>query len=441
MIKSLTISNFLSVKEEETFSFEASNDTSLDASYCVEVKKDVKLLKLGIILGANASGKSNILFAFKHLRNIFLAQKTDKSEKIKHYQPFKFDDKTIKEPTTFELSFFIKNEKKQFIEYRYLIQFNERDILKEQLFYKPRGREALVFERFTDKNRVAHIELGSTVKLSSSDKKLIQAHTLPNITTLAGVKRINIETPPIIEAVNQWFERKWMSMVTPKMDLSKWAAEKLLNTSEQMKKGVLNMLKMADFSITDVDIKEEDLPAELVERLKKVMPEDIPSDAKWTDTEITFRHELVVDGEKKYYHLSAGEESIGTDRYFGLSTVLQEMINRDAFLIIDEADTSLHFDLFKHYLLTFLNSADEAQLLITTHNMTLLNERDMLRNDAIWLTEQRKDGSTDLFSLLDFGTDVLRTDGNLFNPYRIGKIGGKPKLGSPYVSKQPIEEE
>ena len=60
MIIDFTISNFRSVKEPQTLSFEATNDTHLD-EYFVLQKGKYRLLKMASILGANASGKSNII--------------------------------------------------------------------------------------------------------------------------------------------------------------------------------------------------------------------------------------------------------------------------------------------------------------------------------------------------------------------------------------------
>ena len=64
MIQSLTVKNFLSFKDEVTFSFEATKDKAMEDYHVVEIVPGVKLLKLGVIYGANASGKSNLLEAF-----------------------------------------------------------------------------------------------------------------------------------------------------------------------------------------------------------------------------------------------------------------------------------------------------------------------------------------------------------------------------------------
>ena len=47
-------------------------------------------------------------------------------------------------------------------------------------------------------------------------------------------------------------------------------------------------------------------------------------------------------------------------------------------------------------------------------------EKDILRNDAIWFTEKKEDGSTDLFSLADFDSSVIRNTSSIYNAYKIG---------------------
>ena len=64
MIQEIKIKNFLSFKEEVTFSFEATKDSFAEEYQVVEVAKGVRLLRFAMIYGANASGKSNLLNVF-----------------------------------------------------------------------------------------------------------------------------------------------------------------------------------------------------------------------------------------------------------------------------------------------------------------------------------------------------------------------------------------
>ena len=65
MIYSFTVKNFLSIAEEQTVSFASTSDKTMRDVLTVEVKPNCFINKLGIFYGANASGKSNMLFAME----------------------------------------------------------------------------------------------------------------------------------------------------------------------------------------------------------------------------------------------------------------------------------------------------------------------------------------------------------------------------------------
>ena len=61
MIQEIKIQNFLSFKDEVTFSFEATNDRFAEDSQVVTINETTRLLRFAIVYGYNASGKSNLL--------------------------------------------------------------------------------------------------------------------------------------------------------------------------------------------------------------------------------------------------------------------------------------------------------------------------------------------------------------------------------------------
>ena len=139
MILEFKIENFLSFKEKQTFSFEATSDKHLEDYYCVEVKPGVRILKMGIIYGANASGKTNLLKAFDVLRGMVYSiynnyrGKHDKTG----FTTFKFDKEYDKKPGSFELIFFIGS-----VKYNYSVKLDEFKIYEEKLSYYPSTQPA-----------------------------------------------------------------------------------------------------------------------------------------------------------------------------------------------------------------------------------------------------------------------------------------------------------
>ena len=91
MISEFIIKNFTSVRDEQRLSFEPSADTKLSDEYMLEVRPGVQLLKIGMIYGNNASGKSNVLKALEFVRKVMTEMPSDKLSRI-DVVPFLLDD-------------------------------------------------------------------------------------------------------------------------------------------------------------------------------------------------------------------------------------------------------------------------------------------------------------------------------------------------------------
>ena len=103
MIIKFSIQNFGSIKDKQTLSFEADKSTHLEDTYVVN-KGGMRLLKLALIYGANASGKTTILKALDFLREIVLMPEGKKTDEL-DFQPFLFDDKTPNENSIISIEF------------------------------------------------------------------------------------------------------------------------------------------------------------------------------------------------------------------------------------------------------------------------------------------------------------------------------------------------
>ena len=110
MIAEFSIENFFSIKSIQRINFEPSSDTFMSDEYSVEVKNGVRLLKIGIIYGSNASGKTNILNAIEFFRMLVLSMPKDRNEKT-GVVPFLLDDTSRNEPTKMSMVFYINQSK------------------------------------------------------------------------------------------------------------------------------------------------------------------------------------------------------------------------------------------------------------------------------------------------------------------------------------------
>jgi AAA15 family ATPase/GTPase len=430
MLANFSVQNFRSIKDKVTLSFEASKSDDLEDYYIIEPKEGVRLLKLGLIYGANASGKTNLLKALDFLRDLVLQPIDKKTEPI-GFEPFLFDDKTPTQNSIMEIEFYQKS-----IKYLYEIEFNNDFIVKEELrFFNP--NKAIVFTRTTNKeNQLSKIEFGSKIEVNKNHKSILEANTLWNNTVLGGFLKTNIESSQL-QTVIDWFRNILKPIVEPKTDLFSFISEKI-ETKEINKNTVLEVLKKADFNVSNiiVDKNERELTLEQIEKISKTESisdkflSKLKEDKKLMTKTLYFEHSL---NDSKKYSLPFGEESSGTQRYYQFGGLLDLLISKPSVFSIDEFESSLHPDLLKHFLLSFLTNSKHSQLIATTHLRELLMEKDIFRNDAIWFTEKKEDGSTDLFSLDDFDSSVIRKESSVYNAYKVGKLGATPNLSDYYL--------
>lgn len=79
MIQEFQIQNFFSIRERQTLSFLPTNDDKMRSQYLYEVAEGVELLKIGIVYGSNASGKTTLLDALSFFRLTMLDNPENKN--------------------------------------------------------------------------------------------------------------------------------------------------------------------------------------------------------------------------------------------------------------------------------------------------------------------------------------------------------------------------
>jgi len=429
MIISFSIENFGSIKDKQELSFEAEKTTQLEDHYIIQTIGGLRLLKLALIYGANASGKTTILQALNFLRVLVLEPEGKKTESL-DFNPFLFDSKTPKENSILSIDF-IQNE----IRYDYEVEFNKKAIIREELyFYNP--TKANVFKRTTDVNKqYTQITFGGKIKKDKTFEKTLEANTLWNNTVLGGYLKTNIELKELKDATD-WFSNYLRPLISSKTDLESYVTSRIENT-EIRKEDILTILKKADLNISDLFIQKEqlELPNGFIEFIEKQIK--VPSEQlnelrnKGEINSINLEFEHTVNNQK--YKLPSKFESEGTMRYYGFAGILSILINNSVAVSIDELEASLHPDLFIHFLLSFLMNSKKSQIIATTHNRELLNDKDIFRNDAIWITDKSENYATELYSLSDFDSSIIRDTSNIYNAYKAGKLGGVPNLGDYYI--------
>lgn len=434
MIINFSVQNFGSIKEKQTLSFEASKSTHLEEYYVMQPIPGLRLLKLALIYGANASGKTTVLKALEFLRTLVLNPAGKKTEEI-IFNPFLFDPHTPHQNTILEIEF-VQNA----VHYSYDVEFNKKAIIREELnFHKP--NKANVFRRTTDIDKqLTEIKFGSKIKKNKVVEKVLESNTLWNNTVLGGFLKTNIELPELKD-VSVWFLDYIDKLILPGTILDNNVTQRVSN-NETSKETLIEILKKADLNISDIIIREEEYE-KYPEYFIKHMEEQA-KDEKSKEAVVRMRNEKnkTINLELEHtvanikYPLPFREESQGTQRYYGFAGLLSYLIGNSALSPIDELESSLHPDLFVHFLLSFITNAKNSQILATTHNREFLEDKDIFRNDVIWFTEKNEQSATELYSLDAFDTKIIRNKSNILNAYKAGKFGGTPRLFDTYIDTE-----
>lgn len=427
----LSVRNLFSFGEEQTFSFEAYDKvTDYEKDFVVEIGK-YKLLKMLMIYGANASGKSNMLKCFS-LLNDLITEKRDIKERI-NVEPFLLDPVLKDKPSMLRANFLIKKAD-EYVRYKYELNFTSEEILSEKLDYYPTTQPALVFERKKDLNnqRGLVLKIGTTITLSKADQEVILANTLKNNTILSVFNRVN----PLFEHAKhvwEWFDSRSTSIINNNTSMLEYTV-RIMSKEIELANKFRDYLVKADFNISKIQVEKnevglDELPKELVDFLghkdqHKRKEEATSKPRTITKLDLKFEHKARKDDVNNFEQFSPSQESAGTLRYLGLLAPFYIANKLSKLQLLDEIESSLHFDLQKLSLLMFLSNTTKSQLVVTTHNPLFLSW-DIMRYDVIWFAEKQETGQTELFSLIDFNN--LKRQ-NIMKKYLIGNYGAVPNI-------------
>ncbi|MBP5368924.1 MAG: ATP-binding protein [Bacteroidales bacterium] len=423
MIQKITIKNFMSFKDEVTFSFEASKDEFAEDYQVVKVNDNTRLLRFAIVYGYNASGKSNLLKSFQFLLKFCFQGPKDSDDGTK-IEPFELDLVSINEPTVFDLVFFVDK-----VRYRYQLTLDKIQVLLEKLSYYETTQPIKLFERVYENNSLI-LTFGSDIKISKTIKELIEGQCLKNMSLFEALPKVNANMP-LIDSARVYLKTMMKNFVTPKNNLINEALMNLPN-NQALSTYLLDFIHNADFNITNIKTKVHKRTVPDVWRNLFIKEDSIPDFIKknflsnnvlMEEVETLMEHTVENERGVENYTMSLDKESEGTLRMLGVESRLFDIIKGNEFLAIDEIETSLHPKLLEKILFEFLKQEDtQSQMIVTTHNDGLLDLiGDLIRKDSVWFTEKKKSGATDLYKLTDFRG--LNRISSIREAYRLKRFG------------------
>lgn len=414
MLVDFTISNFKSIKEEQTLSMFSANIKEHPTNTFRTAREKIKLLKVAVIYGANGSGKSNLIEGLQSMTH-FIHNSTDAKlgENIKHYQPFKLDKSFFDRPTNCEIEFIALDQ----IRYLYKFSFNSKEILTEALFFYPKKQEAKLFIREKGKR----IDFGESLK---GAKKSIENQLLPNHLFLSKAANSNHkQLGKVYESIGRFMV---IDTGQPQRLMQKTVEHTLSWKDSELKDKMNTLLNYADTGVQKVELKQ------------------VQSDP-FNPSTIYFpftTHPVFENGEEvDKASFSLMEESKGTQQMYGLGGVLFAALSEGKTICVDELDISFHPLMTEYLIRLFYNeetNPKQAQLIFTTHDTSIL-KHELFRRDQVWFAEKDYFGATNIYSLSEFHFDKVRANIPFDKWYLSGRFGALPLFKDFEVT--PIEGE
>ncbi|GAA1900786.1 AAA family ATPase [Actinomadura bangladeshensis] len=426
MLLRFRVANYASLRDEQELSLVALDEHS-DLAVTHVPDDDLQALPATAIYGANASGKSNLLQAFRFMADVVVDshQRWHPGASIRR-NAFRFDGESLQRPSEFSVDIVIDG-----VHYEYGFIVDDEAVRGEWLysFTKQQRRvRRLLFERSGSDGSA--IRFGEHLR---GKKKAIADLVRPNSLYLSAAAANN---HPLLSRLYQWFQREFIYIDAGEP----WASLSytLHELEEHDKEGVLSLLNYADFGLIDVHQEarplDKDTRDKIIAFIRAVDPEHAPDDG--VELHDAPRVEFIHRVESQNYKLPLELESSGTRGWFALLGPIIHALSFGKLVVVDELNAFLHPLLVGELVRLFQDprfNEHGAQLVFNTHDVTLLSSLTpaRLRRDQVWLTDRTAEGATVLRPL----TEYRIRDGldSVFRGYLVGRYRGVPVFDDSFL--------
>lgn len=417
--------------------FKSFGDVTLDLT-----DRHGKPKKMVLIYGANGVGKSNLASAFLMLSDSmdtmrvrenwqnFLASKPSEFNDIKIENLLKYHYKDLSTlisenrmidadgPTLLEFGFELSGKSG-----KYSMEFDDKQILHERLDYTLEKNRGRFFEVTPEKINISH----KIFKKNSTYKGIVDAcrmfwgnHTLLSI--------LQYETDDkALSFIQEEYSENLLLLLAFFARMSC-----RVNFGSHQEAGRISLPESILFELQagEMPLANEDN----LDRVENMLNDFFPAISRDTirvfykkDTnESTISYRLMqtklIAGRPRDIDFSM--ESRGTQAILNmLPDMLASVVGSTS--IIDEFDTGVH-DLLINELARSLYDAVDGQLIMTTHNTTLMESG--IPKECFYVISEKKDGVKEIAPILFYDPKIHR-NANIRNQYLEGKYNGIPEEG------------
>ena len=406
MLLSLRLNNFMIYNREIEFSMMANMHYSRFPTNVASVN-GVHALKTAVLLGPNNTGKTNFVRAVAMMKSVMLNQASG-------IAPNFFSGNDIVEASIS----FLENGGEYIFEFRY-----------------DAAHEEYIYERFTEVQRDRHKNVKYRTLLlrdirnkeyAADDELLVNAMKVASRSNLL-IYLLDTESFPMLNHIRETIIA-FASRIDV-VDMNNIPIKKtidMLKISDEDSKRVAKFVLSADLSLEDFRYADDDEVRIVFQEtnVEKPVPQEnvLQQAAPLTDMLhlVSVYHGVPVP--------SIIYDSTGTKKMAALASYVVSALRDGRILIVDELDNSLHFKLTRAIISLFNNEINEnAQLIVTAHDISLLDCHSLFRKEQIWFTHKDQDRAY-LYSLADFTASESKTRGasDLVAKYRAGIFGALP---------------
>lgn len=436
MLIRFTVENYRSFNERQVFSMAAGKHTRHKEQ--VVVANGKRLLKAGVVFGANASGKSNLIKAINFGKNVALKGIKNSMTMNRH---FRIDPIAINRPGVFQYDFLSNGH---IYSYGFAISYTKNIFLSEWLYLCDDNKEICIFDRAEGES--VSTDLSFTNAEDEQRFTIYADDVTDNTSFLAEIcshKLRDIEEFDSFFDVLDWFTSLIIIFPETKYrDLGQ-----LFKNDENDSFG--KMLNYFDTGIEEVitAVKPiEEVLAFLPDKIKNDVIHDIQEgfdedNKKATTVDVTIigkrfsftkKDGVIVGSQLTMNHgnptdlFELDDESDGTRRLFDLIPLYRK--GKENYVIfVDEIDRSFHTKLTLEFLQKFFEKTEgiKSQIIVTLHDSNVMN-LNIFRQDEIWFVERKEDHSSEIYSLNKFKE---RFDHSVAKDYLLGRYGAVPNFG------------
>jgi AAA15 family ATPase/GTPase len=432
-----SVENFRSFGGEQTLNLIASSKLQDHQDHCVPIGATGRsVLRAGVVYGANAAGKSNLIRAVLFAQSLIQGTIPFKQLALNQFRFCKG-----KKPSSFEFRFLVDE---QIFVYGFAITSDA--VVEEWLEATTKiGRTIKVFTRNGQNISISKLKAFGDESVTSGRAMEALKILPPRPDQLLLNKIVDLPQSSRGELLNRaaWWFSECLTVVQARTSFAHLL--EYIDKDDDFRRFAGAFLNNVGTGVNDLHLEQaeigaEKMPKELLQGLQAPPGQETtilldsasvsiqldPKDpTKVIRRNLAARHRV----HNSTFSIPFQDESDGTQRCLHLLPALYHLTKSRKVFVIDELNQSLHPLLCHAFLKFFVESscagAYQQQLVLTTHETHLLDQ-ELLRRDEIWFVEKDDEQQTQLYSLADM---KIRNDMRIEKGYLQGRFGGIPFIG------------